>query len=207
MTRRGAVDVLGRVDRFGQGDALAPPFGVGPDDPDQQDVPIGLGPERGLEGSDQIQPDAAKLHLLDLHPSASSSSAPGENIPTVAADGAGHESGTPWLHPSCPPGPPARPGPCPGSAVRIATMSAGTWQSTRARADGRPARLSVATAGRVVRVRRRAEHGATARPPRVGGLDATHRRSAATARGASRSHRTAQRSLRSPALIPSSISP
>ena len=81
---RGPVDVLGRVDRLGQGHALAPPFGVGPDDPHQQDVPLGLGPERRLEGGHQIQPDAAKLHLIDLHPAGSSSSASGQNIPTVS---------------------------------------------------------------------------------------------------------------------------
>ena len=69
----GPVDVLGRVHRLGQGDTFTPPFCVGADDPHQQDVAIEFGPERRLEGGDQIQPDAAKLHLFDLHSSSSSS--------------------------------------------------------------------------------------------------------------------------------------
>ena len=109
MTADGAFDVLGRVDRLGQGDALAPAFGVGPDDPHQQDVPIGLGPERRLERGDQFQPDPAKLHRLDLHSSCFLVLGPGENIPTVTADETGHESslhgGTHRVPQSITPGP------------------------------------------------------------------------------------------------------
>ena len=67
MTSARAVHVLRRIHRLGKGDALSPAFGVGADDPHQQDVSFGLNPERGLKRAHQLHPNAAQLHLLDLH--------------------------------------------------------------------------------------------------------------------------------------------
>ncbi len=63
----GAVDVLGGVERLVHGDALAPPLGVGPHDPDEQHVASRLDAERGAEGRHQREAGASQLDVGDLH--------------------------------------------------------------------------------------------------------------------------------------------
>ena len=56
-----AVDVLGRVERLADRDALAPALGVGADDAHEQDVALALRAERGPERRDERQADAPQL--------------------------------------------------------------------------------------------------------------------------------------------------
>jgi hypothetical protein len=63
----GAVDVLGRVARFGERHALAPALGVGADDVHEQGIALGLRAERGAERGHQRQAHAPQLDPFDLH--------------------------------------------------------------------------------------------------------------------------------------------
>ncbi len=74
----GAVDVLRRVARLAQRDALAPALGLGAvlvaqRDPHQQDVTVGLAAEAGAERRDERHGDATQLDPLDRPRSAGGS--------------------------------------------------------------------------------------------------------------------------------------